>query len=889
MSRAKKWLKILFILFAGGLLMGAALAGGLYWYFSRDLPPLYSLKDYRPNIITQIYADDGTLIGEYAEERRKIVPIENMPRHLIDAFVATEDARFYKHEGLDYYRIMGALWADIRAGEIKEGASTITMQVARSFFLTRRKIISRKLREAILAQRIERYLSKDDILFLYLNQIWMGRRAYGVQAAAENYFGKHISEVSLAEAAVLAALPRAPSRYSPVAHLDNCKARQRYVLNRMANAGFISKEEADKAYAEPIRIVDLPNLNMEVAPYFTEHVRRYLVETYGEDRVMRDGLKVFTTVNLDLQEAAQNAVREGLAGPEGLDKRQGFRGPLRHLQTKEDRKKFLDTQEKKLVKAWQKDREKEALENPDAQPEAIPLELGENYEALVTKIKDAKKIVILNVGKTQGTLALEDMAWARKPNPDVPPEWVKLKKPSQALKVGDVVLVRVKDAIIKEKAISYRFALEQEPIAQAALLAFSVRTGEVKALVGGYDFLRSQLIRPVQSARQPGSSFKPINYGAALAHPARNYTPATMIIDSPVVFDDVIPQDGGTEQDTSWRPSNFGETFSGPRTLQEALAKSINTISIKILDDIGVSHARNFAKRLGISSPMAKDLSIALGSSPVTLVELCRAYNVYASGGYVVNPVYVRRVYDRYGNLLEYIQDKTPDSYPSFSMEEDIQEEDLIQAAEREGSDSGALKEPVAPEDIGELTWQEYLAELRDRHIPSLASASTPARGPQVLDPQTAYIMTTLLKNVIQHGTGWKAKKLGWPLAGKTGTTNDFKDAWFIGFSPEIICGVWVGFDDFSKSLGRLETGSRAALPIWMQFMAKALEGKTPQDFPIPQGIEFANIDNETGLLAATCSTNTSFQAFKAGTAPIEVTSCTPEQIHGDLLRSLNY
>jgi penicillin-binding protein 1A len=886
MKNKGKWLRILLILFGCGIILTALLAGVLYWY---------SLKDYKPNIITQIYSDDGTLIGEYAEEQRKIVPLKNVPQHVIDAFVITEDARFYKHEGLDYVRIAGAFWSDIRAREMKEGASTITMQVARSFFLTKKKLISRKIKEAILAQRIERYLSKEDILFLYLNQIWLGRRSYGVQVAAENYFGKDISEVTLAEAAVLAALPRAPARYSPVTHPERCKVRQRYVLDRMVESGEISQEDADKAYEEPLRIVDLKSLNMEMAPYFTEHIRRYLVETYGDDVVMRDGLKVFTTVNLEMQKAAQKALREGLSGPEGLDKRQGFRGPIKNLSTREEQEKFIKDTGERLAREWLEGQENdsesgEALEMPDP----VPLRVGEKYEALVTGVNDSGKTVYLQVGKNKGFMTLEDMKWARKPDPEVPPEWVRLKKPSQALEEGDVVLVRVKESSIKKDGITYRFALDQEPEAQAGLIAFSVRTGEVKAMVGGYDFYKSQLIRPVQSARQPGSSFKPINYGAALSHPVKDYTAGKVILDSPVVFDDMLPEDEEEteeDQDTSWRPSNYGETFSGPRTFHEALAKSINTISIKILDDIGVGYARKFARRLGITSPMPKDLSIALGSAPVTLVELCRAYNVFASGGYLVNPVYIRRIYDRDGNLLEYMEaQEIKDSLiEEREMDDEIQEDDLLNAAEEAVSLSGRLSEPVAPEEIGELGWEEYLEELRMDLIPSIAPAATPAHGPEVLDRQTAYLMTSLLKGVIQYGTGWKAKRLGWPLAGKTGTTNDFKDAWFIGFSPEIICGVWVGFDDFSRSLGRLETGSRAALPIWIEFMKEALAGKSPMDFPQPHGIEFANIDNETGLLAGPCSEDTSFLAFKEGTAPTETTPCSPARIHGDLLRSLDY
>lgn len=884
-KRTRFWWVVIFLL--AGVLLAGGTGVSAYFYFSRDLPPLYSLRDYRPSLITEVYSDDGTLIAEFYQERRKIVPIEQIPQVVVNAFVAVEDARFFKHQGLDYVRIAGAFWHNLKSGEIKgQGASTITMQVARSFFLSRKKLWSRKLKEAILAWRIERYLNKEEILHLYLNQVYLGDGAYGVQAAAESYFGKEVTELTLAEAALLAGLAQRPSEYSPRRNFSKAKGRQQVVLEAMVAAGWLKAEEAAQALAEPIRIVSRPSLFLTQAPYFTEHVRRYLVKTYGEEAVLSEGFKVFTTVNLELSRAAQEAVRAGLAGPEGLDKRQGYRGPLFHLdppamegrreeQEQELRRRWREAeQERRLAEGMTLERWAEEIQPPDP----VPLQPGELYEGLVAALDDRNGRVSVQVGHSQGVIALSDMSWAHKPNPELPGDWQKISRPSQALSKGDVILVRVRSAPADPKQV-YAFALEQEPLAQAGLLAFSVRTGEVKALVGGYDFSRNQYIRPVQAARQPGSGFKPIIYGAALEAPGQNFTPATTILDSPVVYDDAFPVEG--DEDTSWRPENYGEEFSGPRTLRQALSLSINTISIKILAQVGLPYTLKFARTLGITSPLAQDLSLALGSSPVTLEELCTAYNVYASGGYLVRPRYVNKVYDRDGNLLEWEAEPKSGAGASAFQEEDLMAQSAAAARTR------PAKTPVAPAEVHQPTWSEYLETLRAGKTVPPAPVSEPARGEPVISPQTAFLMTNLLKGVVEHGTGFKASRLGKPLAGKTGTTNDFKDAWFIGYSPELICGVWVGLDDFSQSLGQSESGAKAALPIWIDFMQTALRDRPALDFAVPAGIEFAKIDSATGLLAAPCSEKVVFEAFKAGTAPTQVSPCSATDLQHDVLRSL--
>ncbi len=884
-----------------GLPLLAGGAVGVIYYLSRDLPDINSVSDYHPNLITEVYADDGSLIAEFAEERRIVVPIEQIPPRVKDAFVSVEDARFFEHRGLDYVRIAGAFWHNFKSGEIKgQGASTITMQVARSFFLSQKKLWSRKFKEAILAYRIERRLNKDEILHLYLNQIYLGR-GYGVQAAAEGYFGKDVKELTLSEAAMLAGLAPRPSAYSPSSNFHQAKVRQRIVLTAMVEAGKITKAEADAASKEPLKIVERPSLFLDRTPYFTEYVRRYLVNTYGEEAVLREGYKVFTTVNLDLQQAAQAAVKSGLSGIEGLDKRQGFRGPLDHLAEKavpaylEEREgdlrdKWRDREQAQLLAAGTMSAEKQLdLRVPDP----VPLREGESYPGVVSEVDDKKGQVAVQIGHSRGTIALADLSWAHKPNFDLPGDWQKVKRPSEALKVGDVILVRVK-AALADPTQPYGLALEQEPLVQAGLIAFSGRTGEVKALVGGYDFTKNQFIRPVQSARQPGSGFKPIIYGAAFESPEQKFTPATIMLDSPYVWDQ-NPGSGpkeGEDAPQGWRPENYGQEFSGPRTLRQALSLSINTISIKILDEVGLPYTKKFARTIGIVSPLEDNLSIALGTSPVTLAELAEAFNVYGSGGYLVPPRYINKVYDRDGNLLEWEwsgKPTPPASIQAAFTEEDIKAPPPARPPAAPGTAAASENRPVPPSEAHQPSWEKYLQTLRANPGKRFASLSEPAHGQMVISPQTAYLMTNLMRGVVEHGTGFKAHVIGKPIAGKTGTTNDFKDAWFTGFSPELTCGVWVGFDDFSKTLGKGETGAKAALPIWIDFMSFALKDRPALEFPVPAGIEFAKIDATTGLLAAPCSEKTVFEAFKAGTAPTQTSSCSATDLSQDPFRTLDY
>ncbi len=754
------------------IVCGAGAGLVVFYSISKDLPKITSLADYHPKIITTVYADDNRKIAEFFKERRIVLPLTEMPQTLIDAFVAAEDSRFYKHRGIDFISIVRAFFKNLEAGTIVQGGSTITQQVTKSFLLTPERSYRRKLREAILAYRIDKAFSKEDILYLYLNQIYLGHGAYGVQAASENYFGKSVKDLNLAECAILAGLPQAPSKYSPFRYPERAKQRQIYALNRMVDEGYITNIQATEAINTQLDIKPRRNLYIEEVPFYTEHVRRYLEKKYGTDELYTQGLQVYTAVNLDLQKIARQEIQKGLFE---LDKREGYRGPLEQIKPEE-----IESYAQKL----------------QGEIDKKPLAEGVTVKGIVIAVNDRKKEVSVRMGQSQGIIALEDMVWARKPDPEIPYHRVKLKRPSQALSVGDVILVKAKG---KEKDHDvWSLALEQMPVAQSALMCIEAGTGLVKAMIGGRDFRETQFNRATQSRRQPGSAFKPIIYAAALDRESeddtRTYTPATIIMDSAIVYTD-------EERDFTWKPRNYKETFYGPTLLRKALAKSRNLVTIKILQDIGVDYAIEYANRLGIESNLSRDLSIALGSSGISLLELLRAYSVFANRGYLIDPVFILKVIDRDGNVLEEI---------------------------------------------------------------------TPERK-KVIEKSTAYIMTNLLEGVVKHGTGWRAKALKRPAAGKTGTTNNLFDAWFVGYTPEYITGVWVGLDE-EAPMGAGETGSRAASPIWLGFMQRALEGKPVKVFEAPEGIVFAKIDADTGLLPVPESKNVVFECFKEGTEPTEFT-----------------
>jgi penicillin-binding protein 1A len=779
LRKKRRHIKALLIFLTIFFIMLGLAVSGVYLYFTHDLPRVSSLKDYDPPIISTVYSDTGELIGEFFVEKRIVVPIEKIPRFVLQAFVSAEDARFFQHEGLDYSAILRALWKNVKAGEIVQGGSTITQQVARSLLLSPERKWSRKMREAILAYRMEKSLAKEEILYLYLNQIYLGHGAYGIEAASQNYFGKHVEDLNLAEAAMLGGLPQAPTRNSPYNHPRKAKMRQAYVLEQMVENGYISRVEAMEALETVLEIHPRKNKFLEVAPYFTEHVRRYVEGEYGRDMLYKEGLQIFIPLDVAMQRAAQNAVRMGL---KELDKRQGYRGPLRHIDPEEIESFCKEVQE--------------ALGQS-------PLTEGEEVLGVVVEVRQREKAVLVKVGDEMGRIELGEMKWARKPDPEVPYYRARVRNPADVFQVGDVIKVKVKGFSDKMMALS----LEQDPLVHAALLSIDLKTGYVKAMVGGRDFQESQFNRAVQAKRQAGSAFKPIIYAAAID---KGYTPATVVVDSPIIYD-------GTQDYQSWKPRNYEEKFYGPTTLRNALAKSRNVITVKIVQDMGLSSVLEYAQELGIESPLNEDLSTALGSSSVSLLELTKTYAVLGNQGRRLEPIFIKKITDKDGNILE----------------------EHVPSAERA---------PLHHSDDQGADGDDGVAE-------------------QIISPETAYITTNLLEGVIQNGTGWRAKALGRPVAGKTGTTDDYSDAWFIGYTPDLITGVWVGFDQ-EKPLGKDETGSRAACPIWLDYMKTVLEGKPIKHFPVPEQIIFANIDPKTGLLASPSTPNPFFECFKEGTAP---------------------
>jgi penicillin-binding protein 1A len=763
---------------------------GWFFYMLAKLPKVDRLADYKPPIVTQVFGEDGSLVGEFYLERRTVVPVDRIPRKLIQAFVAAEDSNFFQHKGIDYFGIVRAAIKNVLSMRKKEGASTITQQVAKSMLLTPEKKFSRKIKEAILATRMEKKLSKDEILYIYLNQIYLGAGAYGVQLASESYFGKGVDQLNLAEMTMLAGLPKAPNTYSPIKHMDRAKERQSYVLERMVKEGYITQAEADYARSTQITIKSLKKVNNEQSAYFLEQIRISLVEKYGEDMIYKEGLKIYTTMNAEMQKAAYEAVVRGL---KEVDKRQGFRGPLKYLAENE-------------VETFCRQAE-DAIDGP-------ALRQGATYQGVVTAVNVKAGELAVRVGDRAGILPKKNMSWAGKiPMGD---SYGKPDEKGKGLGRGAVIEVSVVTPELNKAGAV--FALDQTPEAQAALVAVDPRTGGVRALVGGYDFKKSQFNRAVQAKRNPGSAFKPIIYAAAVD---KGVTPATIFEDSPVEYD--------SGKDKAWKPKNYDNIYRGNVTMREALTNSINIVSVKILEQIGVATAIEYAKKFGITSPLDANLTLALGSSSVTPLELTMAYGVFASGGYRTTPYFVTRVVDGNGKVLE---------------------ENLAQPVPVFGSATTAVN--LTAQSTGMLT---------------TAPALNPLAAVPVLSPETSYIITNLMESVVQSGTGQRARAVGRPVAGKTGTTNGMKDAWFVGYVPQLVAGVWVGYDQ-ERSLGAGGSGGQAAAPIWTEFMQRSLSVVPIQDFMVPPNVTFALINPQTGKLARDGSEGAVTECFFSGTEP---------------------
>ena len=818
--------KIFFSIFAVCATLALMAGMGYIFYLYQGLPKVDRLADYRPPILSQVFGEDGSLVGEFYLERRTVVAVDKIPKRLIQAFVSAEDSNFYQHKGIDYLGVLRAAFKNVISLSKKEGASTITQQVAKSMLLTPEKKFSRKIKEAILAKRMEERLSKDEILYIYLNQIYLGAGAYGVQLAAETYFGKEVDQLNLAEMALMAGLPKAPNSYSPIKHLDKAKERQGYVLERMVKEGYITQAEADHAKATPIEIHALKKVNADQSAYFLEQVRQQLEEKYGEERLYKDGLKIYTTMNAEMQKGAYDAVVNGL---KALDKRQGFRGAPRYLAEAE-----VDPFCKKVEDGI----------------DYLALKQGSTYQGVVIAVDPAKREITVRVGDRNGTIARKNMEWAGKL--ELVSSWGKPEQ-KKAIGLGAVLEVQVKEPDLNRTGAV--FALDQVPETQAALIAIDPQTGGVRAMVGGYDFKKSQFNRAMQAKRNPGSAFKPIIYAAAIDH---GMTPASIIDDSQVEYE--------SGQEKAWKPKNYDNVYRGPVTMREALTESINVVSVKILESIGVQAAIEYAKKLGITSPLAANLTLALGSSSLTPLELTNAYAVFASGGYRTTPYFVTRVLDRDGVVLEEV---APPKIPVFTRVSSAAPPAAGAEAGEEGGEEGA--QPVDPSKPAAAGAGAQPAP-QPVHVGAQALSAL-----QVISPETAFIMTSLMESVVSSGTGGRARALGRPVAGKTGTTSDMKDAWFVGYVPQLVTGVWVGYDQ-ERSLGSGGSGGQAAAPIWTEFMQRALASLPVKNFVTPSNVTFALIDPRTGHLAREGSPGAVQECFISGTEPTSYDQETPAE-----------
>ncbi len=821
------------------MLAGASGAAGMalqgYFYFTQNLPGIDKLEKYAPPIVTQFYADKGELIGEFAHERRFLLPIDQIPKTLQNAFVAAEDKNFWKHGGVDKEAILRAIKKNLMTGALREGASTITQQVAKTFLLTPERKFTRKIKEVILSARIERSLSKEEILYLYLNQIYLGSSAYGVEAAAQTYFDKSVKDLTIAECATLAGLTKAPSDFSPRKNLKRSLERRSYVLKRMLEDGHITEDEYETSLQEDAHISNTSNPYLKSAPDFVEHVRRYIEKKYGVEALYREGLQVYTTVDLEQTKAGQDSMDAGLRE---LDKRQGFRGPLKTL-TAQGVVDFLD----------EKSRSMEA-----------PLRFGEITEGVITHIDQEN--IYARMGSFDDGSTKKDYVGHIKIDPS-PKWWVRqpfirpelrtrnFSPGDLPFQVGDLIMVKILDPNLKRRELyqkkygkndpemknykeytesmvnNFPLEIDQDPVVQSALMMRENRSGYVRVLVGGHAGTRSKYNRATQSRRQAGSSFKPVIYAAALN---KGFTCADIILDSPIAL--TVPGTGEV-----WRPKNYRGGFQGPVTFRDALVHSRNIPTIKVLQQVGIEHAKAYARKLGYTSPLVDNLTLALGSTGVSLEEQLQVYSVFPNNGYGVPNIYVKKIVDRNGKIIE-------QNDPPVLLDDPVNNKAYLKNVSLRVSPNTVFPESDGPE-------------------------KNTAIAKRKLDEATSYIMTTLLQDVVQHGTATNLKKIvGRPdIAGKTGTTNDNVDAWFVGFSPDYSCGVWVGFDD-EYSLGEGETGGKAAAPIWGHFMHDVLNDKPVKEFQQPQTIEFRKVDPRTGLVTA--SNNAIQEVFKVGSGPAE-------------------
>ncbi|BAM89665.1 putative membrane carboxypeptidase/penicillin-binding protein [Bradyrhizobium oligotrophicum S58] len=790
--------RFLGFLFAAGtvvFLVGVAAAAGLIWHFSKDLPDYSQLQDYEPPVMTRVHAVDGSLVGEYARERRLYLPIQAVPKLVINAFLAAEDKNFYEHGGIDFTGMARAavVYAqNFGSNRRPQGASTITQQVAKNFLLTNEVSFARKIKEALLAMRIERTYSKDKILELYLNEIYLGSGAYGIAAASLVYFDKSVNELTVAEASYLAALPKMPGSLHPIRNRDRAIERRNYVVDRLLENGWIKQADADKARKDPLTIASRnTGAHIFAGEYFAEEVRRDIFERYGEKKLYEGGLSVRTTLDPKVQVMARKAMVAGLVR---YDQEQGYRGAVSKLDTSGDwGVKLADIKSLSDISPW---RMAVVLETSD-QSARIGFQPPRELGGAVSKERQT------------GLITLDGVKWARAATGNgrgkVP------TSVAQVLQPGDVIYA---DPLFKEgNPVEGQYRLEQLPEVSGAMVAMDPNTGRVLAMVGGFSFDQSQFNRATQAYRQPGSSFKPIVYSSALDN---GYTPSTQVVDAPIEID----QGQGGQV---WRPENFSNgKYLGPTTLRNALRLSLNTVTVRLAQDVGMPLISEYAKRFGVYDELPNYLSYALGAGETTAMRMVTAYSMIANGGRRVKPTLIDRIQDRYGHT-------------------------------------------IFKHDARECRGCEAPDGWKNQTEPQLVD-----RREQVLDTMTAYQITSMLEGVVQAGTATVLKEVGKPIAGKTGTTNEAKDAWFVGFSPDLAVAIYMGYDK-PRPLGKgnAATGGHLAAPIAKDFMKLALADKPATPFKIPAGIKLVRVDSKTGMRASPGDGGrTIMEAFKPGTAP---------------------
>jgi penicillin-binding protein 1A len=787
----RKLLKLVAVLAAGTLalvLVGSATALYLIHGYSVGLPDYRQLAHYQPPTVTRVHAGDGRLLAEFAHEKRVFVPVEAIPKRVIQAFLAAEDKNFYWHPGIDPLSIVRAavtnltrLWEDRRP----MGASTITQQVAKNFLLSNEVSLERKIKEALLAFRIEQAFTKDRILELYLNQIYLGVGSYGVAAAGLNYFDKSLDELTTAEAAYLAGLPKAPSWYHPERRPEAAKERRDWVIGRMLDVGFIDRDQAEQARAEPLVMRRRAPTETVSADYFVEEVRRELIERHGEDFLYQGGLSIRTTVSPTLQALADQALRDGLIG---YDRRHGWRGPETQLDLGPDWPALLGQ-----------------LDRSDG--------LDRWQLALVLEVDAAAATIGLIDGAT-ASLPLAELTWARRVDEagNLGPQ---VERADQVLGVGDVVWVEpvaAQDDAAQAEG-EPRYALRQPPEVEGAIVALDPHTGRVLAMTGGFSYARSVFNRATQALRQPGSALKPFIYLAALEN---GFTPSSILLDAPIVIDQGAALG-------KWKPANYSRQFYGPSTLRLGIEKSRNVMTVRLAQAVGMDRIVAMAARFGLERGLGYNLASALGSNEVSLLQLTSAYAMLVNGGRRLEPALIERIQDRHGDTVD---------------------------RRDERSCSGCR----------EVAWQDQPAPI------------LPDDREEVVSPALAYQMVNLLKGVVERGTGQRARAIDKPIAGKTGTTDDSRDAWFVGFTPDLVVGVFVGFDQ-PKSLGDQEQGASAALPIFIEFMEAALEDEPATPFRVPPGVRLVRIDAETGLLPGPSTAVAILEAYLPGTEPTQASN----------------